>query len=175
REEAHERGPEIGGQDQIESDLMHFDEEEQRLISDIMTVVPGTVADPAEVEPDQRADGVLPEDVRSPGAKSGAEGGEEQKETEALEDQALEDNSYDDLLSELIDAAGDIGEIDVVSAILATKKVEINKCNCHGRNALHEAARCGHADIVKLLLDSGADIEAHITEDFGRFGLKTAA
>ncbi|CAE6928902.1 Ttn [Symbiodinium sp. CCMP2456] len=62
-----------------------------------------------------------------------------------------------------------------VSRILDTKKVDINKCNYLGRNALHEAARCGHADIVKLLLDSRADIEAPITEDFATFGVKTAA
>ncbi|CAE6919398.1 Cttnbp2 [Symbiodinium sp. CCMP2592] len=175
-----EISPEIGGQDQIEADIMHFDEEEQRLISDIMTVVPGTVADPAEVEPEQRADGTLPEDMPSAEAKSRAESGEEKKETEELQKDflsalAMDEVEVSSVLSDLIDAAGEMGEIDMVSRILATEKVDINECSYMGRNALHEAARCGHPDIVKLLLDSRADIEAHITQDFGRFGLKTAA
>eukprot|EP00439_Symbiodinium_sp_Y106_P082777 s301_g22.t1 len=141
-------------------------------MSNIVTV-PGTVADPEWAEPEQREiDWTVP-DTSAAEAESGLE--QEQEDEDGVG--RFMDVEVDVLLEYLTDAAGDGGDIDTVSAVLATKRVDVNACNHLGLAALHEAVISENLDIVKLLLDSGADIEAPVSQDYtgiGRFRLKTA-
>ena len=60
----------------------------------------------------------------------------------------------------LLAAAG--GEEDDVAGVqlLLKHKAKVDARDRHGRSALHEAARAGHAEIVGTLLAAGADVQA---------------
>ena len=61
---------------------------------------------------------------------------------------------------EMIDAA-DQGRIEDVKSLLNDESVDINeKDRSPGSTALHWASYKGHRDVVELLLENGADIEA---------------
>ncbi|CAE7788476.1 HMA5 [Symbiodinium sp. CCMP2456] len=160
---------------------LSFDDEEHQLMSNIVTV-PGTVADPEWAEPEQREI-----DWSVPDAKAAeAEGGPERKQED--EDgvghfmsmgEYMDDMDAEEILAHLLRAAGnERDDIEAVSLILATRRVDVNTCNEHGITALYEAVRYENLDIVKLLLDSRADVEASVSEDYfihGRLHLKTAS
>lgn len=65
----------------------------------------------------------------------------------------------------LVHAAAAVGAYGVVNALLTNTKVDVNQQNAKGETALLCACRSGHANIVKLLLDSGA--KASIQSDSG--------
>ena len=60
----------------------------------------------------------------------------------------------------LLAAAG--GEEDDVAGVqlLLKHKAKVDARDRHGRSALHEAARAGHAEIASVLLAAGADVQA---------------
>lgn len=60
-----------------------------------------------------------------------------------------------------------------VEDMLKTDKVNINECDMYGETALYGAAEQGHMDIVRLLLDNGADI--HVQDKFDETPLHSAA
>ncbi len=50
--------------------------------------------------------------------------------------------------------------LTVVRSLLASQSIEVNTANDNGATALHQAARGGYVQIVRLLIDNGADLEA---------------
>ena len=52
------------------------------------------------------------------------------------------------------------GDLHEVHGILETNDVNIHKRDRNGWQAIHEAVRSGHIDIVKSLADKGADLGA---------------
>ena len=64
-----------------------------------------------------------------------------------------------DELQELIDAAGQ-GDLARVRAALKSRPGLINQKDDTGATALHYAAFGGHRDVARLLIESGADINA---------------
>ena len=58
-------------------------------------------------------------------------------------------------------AAAGTEEDDVAGVQLLLKhKAKVDARDARARSALHEAARCGHVDIVDTLLAAGADVQA---------------
>ncbi|CAE7904920.1 HMA5, partial [Symbiodinium sp. KB8] len=158
---------------------MSFGDEEERLMSNIVTV-PGTVADPEWTEAEQREIDLIASDKNAVEAESGPERKQEDEDGVGhfmSMGEYMADVDAEQILAYLLNAAGDLGDIEEVSLILATRRVDVNACNDDGVTALHEAVRCENLDIVKLLLDSGADVEAPVSEEYsnGRFRLKTAS
>lgn len=74
------------------------------------------------------------------------------------DDGTLKDNSLSDKLDACFCWACECGNMNIVEYLLA-KGIDINT-RSHGMTALHSAAFGGNAEIVKLLLDRGADMEA---------------
>jgi len=72
--------------------------------------------------------------------------------------------SQAELIDELIEAA-EAGNLDLLKKCLGKVRGGVNAANDSGLTALHQAAQEGHANIVKYLLDNGADIE--LTDDDG--------
>ena len=64
---------------------------------------------------------------------------------------------------EMLDAAKE-GDIEDVKILLNDESVDINKQDSTGHSALLWASLRGHRDIVELLLDRGADIEARTSD-----------
>ncbi|KXX76427.1 Ankyrin-3 [Madurella mycetomatis] len=64
------------------------------------------------------------------------------------------------------------GLANVTRALLSARDINTNASSPHGRTALHEAAASGHAGIVRLLLDNGA--EADTATDSGEKPLHAA-
>jgi ankyrin repeat protein len=58
---------------------------------------------------------------------------------------------------EIFCEASETGKIEIMKAIIE-KCIAINALNANGRNALHYAAEEGRLDIVKLLVENGADV-----------------
>ena len=56
------------------------------------------------------------------------------------------------------------GRIEDVKSLLNDKSVDINEKNSTGWTALQYASHKDHCDVVELLLDNGADIEARISD-----------
>ena len=52
------------------------------------------------------------------------------------------------------------GHVEVVEVLLAVPEVDVNAVNSDGRTALHCAARFAHAEVVRMLVDAGADVNA---------------
>uniref|UniRef100_A0A7S1FMG0 Uncharacterized protein n=1 Tax=Corethron hystrix TaxID=216773 RepID=A0A7S1FMG0_9STRA len=57
--------------------------------------------------------------------------------------------------------AAAIGDLQSVKKFIDTKKTNIDEADEHNWTALHEAAHNGHEEIVKYLVDSGADVNTH--------------
>src|ERR1043166_3257174 len=57
-----------------------------------------------------------------------------------------------------------LGNLDKVKSILASRPELVNSTDSYGRRPLHYAAQRGHTDIVKLLIDYKADVNAKVTE-----------
>lgn len=53
------------------------------------------------------------------------------------------------------------GDIELVKSLL-TKKVNINEADMSGSTPLHHAVWYGRFDIIKLLLEAGADVNVYI-------------
>lgn len=70
-----------------------------------------------------------------------------------------------DAATALLEAAGE-GDVEKVQALLAADANLLRASNETGETALHRACAAGHADIVRLLLDRGADIEAVKSDGF---------
>ena len=60
----------------------------------------------------------------------------------------------------LLAQATEIGDEDLVAALLKKKKTLVNTPNHVGRYPLHSAAQLGNLKIAQLLLEAGADINA---------------
>ena len=71
-------------------------------------------------------------------------------------------NSSEELISLLIDGCRYGDEEDVLQALKSS--VSPNAVDSYGRNGIHMAAGNGHAQIVKLLVDAGADAAAENAE-----------
>ena len=56
--------------------------------------------------------------------------------------------------------AGSNGHTETVRYLLCLPEVEMDGANNCGRTALHGAVKWEHADVVQVLIDAGADIEA---------------
>lgn len=52
------------------------------------------------------------------------------------------------------------GETEIVKEQLDSGNFDVNSADGHGRTALIKAAKHGHLDIVKLLIEQGADVNA---------------
>ncbi|MBA3954883.1 ankyrin repeat domain-containing protein [Candidatus Dependentiae bacterium] len=74
---------------------------------------------------------------------------------------SMDTHSASPLERELIQAAKS-GDLACVQALIAHAEVHINATDENTATALHGAARNGHKEVVKLLLEKGADID---TED----------
>lgn len=61
-------------------------------------------------------------------------------------------------ITPLIHAAGK-GKLDSAKNILEYGEVDINAQDSHGNTALHRAIICGHADIIKFLIEQKAGLE----------------
>ena len=53
-----------------------------------------------------------------------------------------------------------IGDLKAVSSALEFDPTCINQCDRKGLTALHHAARCGHVELIEVLIESGADMHA---------------
>ena len=53
-----------------------------------------------------------------------------------------------------------IGDLDGVLSVLGSDPQWMKQRDRRGLTALHHAARCGHVEVVELLIDQGADLEA---------------
>ena len=53
-----------------------------------------------------------------------------------------------------------IGDIEGVTSVLETDPTRIDQRDRRGLTALHHAARCGHVELIKTLIERGADIHA---------------
>jgi ankyrin repeat protein len=69
------------------------------------------------------------------------------------------DTKYSALSSPLHIAAGE-GHVQLCSVLLEHRQVDIEACNGGGATVLHLAAEYGHVDVVKLLLNRGANVAA---------------
>ena len=57
-------------------------------------------------------------------------------------------------------SAGERFQTEVVFSLLCLPEVDVNHVNDEGKTALHLAVEHRHADVVQVLIDAGADIEA---------------
>ena len=60
--------------------------------------------------------------------------------------------------------AASSGHTETVCYLAGLKDVDLNHSGNHGRTALHCALKGGYADVVEVLIDAGADIEARNNE-----------
>ena len=59
------------------------------------------------------------------------------------------------------------GEVDLLHEEIKKKKDIVNAKDSNGWTPLHEGARGGHLEVVKLLIENGADVSARTGEDGG--------
>ncbi|KAI8840518.1 hypothetical protein BC829DRAFT_446957 [Chytridium lagenaria] len=86
--------------------------------------------------------------------------------------QSMQDD--DGLLSRVFSRIAAEASIDLLTILLATKSVDVNLADdINSRTSLHEASILGKIDLIRLLLESGAGIEA--TDMYGRTPLHYAA
>ncbi|OQS02388.1 ankyrin [Thraustotheca clavata] len=65
------------------------------------------------------------------------------------------------------------GQEIIVNLLLLNHAIDINKPNMDGMTPLHEAAKCGHFEIVKSLVESGAKI--HALNNYGQSTIDIAS
>ena len=72
--------------------------------------------------------------------------------------------------------ASNMGNIDEVRSLLRYGLVDVNYVGwIHDRTALHEASQGGHNNVVKVLLDQGADPNIQADKEYGKTPLHMAA
>jgi prolyl 4-hydroxylase len=59
------------------------------------------------------------------------------------------------------------GEVELLNAEIKKKKDVVNAKDSNGWTPLHEGARSGHLEVVKLLVENGADITARTGDEGG--------
>ena len=64
-----------------------------------------------------------------------------------------------------IHAAAQVGDANMIAALLDSTATEVNKFDEHGRTALFHACRNNHLEAVRILLDSGADAAKACKDD----------
>lgn len=57
-----------------------------------------------------------------------------------------------------LSCAAEMNHLDVLSAILSFNLIDVNATDTQNRTALHNAALLGHEDVVRLLIEAGADV-----------------
>jgi ankyrin repeat protein len=78
-------------------------------------------------------------------------------------------------MSEIIRASKK-GDVDVVRSLLAADPLLVHFRDAEESTALHYAVWKGHRELVELLLDSGADVNAHnVNDHWGTTPLHAAA
>ena len=68
--------------------------------------------------------------------------------------------------------AAETGDARAVDHLLAVHRPLVNSRDRYGRTALHQAAYFNHVDVVRVLIQRGADI--HIKDGCGQTALETA-
>jgi Ankyrin repeats (3 copies) len=63
--------------------------------------------------------------------------------------------------------AAKTGAIEELNEVIKNKKDAVNAKDPNGWTPLHEGARSGHLDVVKLLVENGADITARAGDEGG--------
>lgn len=63
--------------------------------------------------------------------------------------------------------AAKLGSVDLLNLEIERKRAVVNSKDENGWTPLHEGARGGHLDVVKLLVENGADLSARTAGDGG--------
>ena len=56
--------------------------------------------------------------------------------------------------------ASDAGHTETVRYLVGLKEMDVDHTDVYGQTALHYAVELGHVDVVQVLIDAGADVEA---------------
>ena len=66
------------------------------------------------------------------------------------------------------------GNIETVRYLVGLPEVDVNHADCHNHTALHKAVVKQHTEVVQVLIDAGADVNAHNIEGLHYTALHTA-
>jgi ankyrin repeat protein len=150
-EEAKKTGADINGQDSDKRTALHYAAKSNNVES-----VKFLIANGAKLN-------IQDEDQETPLFIACDEGFDEV--TKVLLEAGADPNILNEDHEAPLSIASSDGHGACVRLLLATKKVDMNNQDEGGGTALYYAAKRGHADIVQMLLDAGADTKIRNKDD----------